>query len=85
MNNDLLKTSARVNRIVIGTGLIVFTMALPVAPLGLLALIPLIATYPIFAGLFGYDPLSQWVVKEFRYVVKASEHVLKTGHTPKHS
>ena len=85
MNNNQLKTSARVNRIVIGTGLIIFTMALNVVPLGLLALIPLVATYPIFAGLYGFDPLSQWVTKEFRSAVKASEHVLKTGHTPKHS
>jgi len=84
MSDNQLKTSARVNRIVIGTGLIVFGMAVNVAPLGLLALIPLVATYPIFSGIYGYDPVTHWIVKEFHAVVRASEHVLK-GHTPKHS
>ena len=85
MNNQQLSVSARVNRIVVGTGLIIFTLVIPFAPLGLLALIPLLATYPIFAGIYGYDPVSQWTVKEFHAVLRSSEHVIKSGHTPKHS
>ena len=47
MDNTELNVIERVSRIVIGTGLIVFTLAVNIAPLGLLALLPLLATYPI--------------------------------------
>ena len=85
MKTNELKSTERAVRIVIGTGLIVFTMLTSVTPLGLFALLPLIATYPIFSGVYGYDPIGQWVGKEFDSAVRYSEHLLKTGHTPKHS
>ena len=85
MKTNELKSTERAIRIVIGTGLIVFTMLTSVTPLGLFALLPLIATYPIFSGVYGYDPLGQWVGKEFDSAVRYTEHLLKAGHTPKHS
>ncbi|MGD8559355.1 MAG: hypothetical protein PVG89_02380 [Gammaproteobacteria bacterium] len=85
MKTTELKTSERISRIVIGTGLIIFTMLTSAAPLGLLAVLPLVATYPIFAAIFGYDPIGQWIGKEFDGAVKFTEHLVKTGHTPKHS
>ena len=85
MNHTELTQIERVSRIVIGTGLIVFTMLVNIMPLGLFALLPLIATYPIFSGIYGYDPVARWIGKEFDQVVHASERVLKSVHTPKHS
>ncbi|KPJ94498.1 MAG: hypothetical protein AMJ55_06285 [Gammaproteobacteria bacterium SG8_15] len=85
MNHTELKLVERVSRIVIGTGLIVFTLLINVTPLGLFALLPLLATYPIFSGIYGYDPLAQWIGKEFDQLVRASERLLKHTHTPKHS
>lgn len=85
MNHTELNLIERVSRIVIGTGLIVFTLLVNVTPLGLFALLPLLATYPIFSGIYGYDPLARWIGKEFDQVVHASERLLKHTHTPKHS
>jgi len=85
MENTELNVTERVSRIVIGTGMIIFTLAVTVTPLGLFALLPLFATYPIFSGLYGYDPVSQWIGKEFDQLVHASERFLGIGHTPKHS
>ncbi|MGD8567788.1 MAG: hypothetical protein PVJ39_06850 [Gammaproteobacteria bacterium] len=85
MKTTELTSLERITRIVIGTGLIVFTMLTTVTPLGLYALLPLIATYPIFAGVFGYDPAGQWVARQFDNTVRFSEQLLKTHHMPKHS
>ncbi|WP_455222440.1 YgaP family membrane protein [Kaarinaea lacus] len=85
MNHTELSQVERVSRIVIGTGLIVFTMLVNILPLGLFAVLPLIATYPIFSGIYGYDPVTHWIGKEFDHVVHASERLLKSAHTPKHS
>ena len=85
MDNTELNVIERVSRIVIGTGLIVFTLAVNIAPLGLIALLPLLATYPIFSGLYGYDPVSQWIGKEIGQIASAGERLLGIGHTPKHS
>lgn len=85
MDSKELNVTERVSRIVIGTGLIIFTLAVNIAPLGLIALLPLLATYPIFAGLYGYDPVTYWVGKELDQLIHASERLLGIGHTPKHS
>ena len=85
MDNKELSVIERVSRIVIGTGMIVFTLVVNLIPLGLIALLPLLATYPIFAGIYGYDPVIQWIGKEFSQIVHASERLLGAGHKPKHS
>ena len=85
MDNTELNAVERASRIVIGTGLIVFTLAVNITPLGLLALLPLLATYPIFSGLYGYDPVGSWIGKEFGRLAHAGERLLGVGHTPKHS
>ena len=85
MKHTELNLTERASRIVIGTGLIVFTLAVNITPLGLVAVLPLLATYPIFSGIYGYDPVGQWIGKEFDQVVHASERLLHSGHTPKHS
>lgn len=85
MDSKELNVIERVSRIVIGTCLIVFTLVVNFTPLGLLALLPLLATYPIFAGVYGYDPVTYWIGKEIDQLIHASERILKSGHTPKHS
>ena len=79
MNINELNTVQRVNRVLIGAVMIIATMAAPITPLGLLALLPLIATYPIFAGMFGYDPLMSYLEHEAGKAIHrvASHH---TGH-----
>ena len=71
-----LNTMQRVNRIMIGAVMIIATMAAPLSPLGLLALLPLIATYPIFAGMFGYDPLTSY----FEYEAGKAIHKVAGVH-----
>ena len=85
MKHTELNLIERVSRIVIGTGLIVFTLAVNITPLGLFAILPLLATYPIFSGIYGYDPAAQWIAREFDQVVHASERLIHSRHTPKHS
>jgi len=85
MDNTELSVIERLSRIVIGTGLIVFTLVVNITPLGLLALLPLLATYPIFSGIYGYDSVSQWIGKECDRIAHAGERLLGIGHTPKHS
>ena len=85
MAHTELKPIERVSRIVIGTGLIIFTLLVNITPLGLFAVLPLLATYPIFSGIYGHDPLARWIGREFDQLVHASERLLKSGHTPKHS
>ena len=84
MNINELTVMQRVNRVLIGAVMIIATMAAPIAPLGLLAVLPLIATYPIFAGMFGYDPLSSLLEHEAGKAIHrvASHHI---GHKPRHS
>lgn len=56
INTTELSTASRVRRIVAGGFLIGITMTVT-GPLGYLALLPLLAIYPILTGLFGEDPL----------------------------
>ena len=80
MKINQLNVTQRVNRVLIGAVMIVATMAAPVTPLGLLAVLPLIATYPIFAGMFGYDPLTSYVEYEAgKAIHKSAGYHL--GHT----
>ncbi len=51
-----LNTAARVRRIAIGSAFIGIVMN-TAGPLGYLAVLPLLAIYPILTGLFGEDPL----------------------------
>jgi hypothetical protein len=84
MNINELTVMQRVNRVLIGAVMIIATMAAPFAPLGWLAVLPLIATYPIFAGMFGYDPLMSFLEYEAGKAIHrvAGYH---GEHTPRHS
>ena len=55
-NNSELNTTSRVRRVVIGGALIGIVMN-ATGPLGYLAVLPLLAIYPILTGLFGEDPV----------------------------
>ena len=84
MTINELTVVQRVNRVLFGAVLIIATMAAPFAPLGLLAVLPLIATYPIFAGMLGYDPVTSFLEHESG---KAIHRVsgLTVGHKLHHS
>ena len=84
MKINELTVMQRINRVLIGAVMIIATMLAPVAPLGLLAVLPLIATYPIFAGMFGFDPLTSYLEYEAGKAIHrvAGFHV---GHKPRHS
>lgn len=84
MNTQELNIHERINRIGLGAVLIVFTMLVPVAPLGWLAILPLIATLPIFAGMFGYDPVSRFVRKEITHFAHEISHYHSGSHRPHH-
>jgi hypothetical protein len=84
MNINELTVMQRVNRVLIGAVIIIATMAAPIAPLGWLAVLPLIATYPIFTGMFGYDPLTSF----FEYQAGKAIHRVADyhiGHKPHHN
>ncbi|MBE9515770.1 MAG: hypothetical protein IME93_02210 [Proteobacteria bacterium] len=51
-----LNTASRVRRIAVGSIFIGIVMSAP-GPLGYLAVLPLLAIYPILTGLFGEDPV----------------------------
>lgn len=50
----------RVIRIIAGLGLI-YSVTLQTGALGLTALLPLIAIYPIITGVFGWDPVVKFI------------------------
>jgi len=83
MKINELNTMQRVNRVLIGAVMIIATMAAPITPLGWLALLPLIATYPVFAGMFGYDPLSSYLEYEAGKAIHkvAGVHLGHTRHS----
>lgn len=83
MNTSKLNGYERFNRVAVGAVLIVFTMLTPATPLGWLAVLPLVATLPIFSGLFGYDPVSKFVSREITHLVDAITH--HGTHRPHHS
>lgn len=51
-----LGQTSRLLRAALGTSLIVFTMTTPATPLGWLAILPLLAIYPVFTAIIGWDP-----------------------------
>jgi hypothetical protein len=52
-----LDKHSRALRLLIGAGLIAFVMTTPQAPLGWYAVLPLLAIFPIFTAIIGWDPL----------------------------
>ena len=51
-----LNSASRVLRAVTGAALILFTMSSTATPLGWLAVLPLVAIYPIFTAITGWSP-----------------------------
>ena len=88
MNIQLLTPIQRVNRVSLGSVVILFTMLVNYSPLGLLATLPLLATYPIFAGIYGYDPVRHFLVTQTRelktVVVDTFHKVFGPRHGPHH-
>ena len=84
MNKYQITTTQRVNRCMIGAVLILGTMAAPVAPLGWLAVLPLIATLPVFAGMFGVDPVSKIISHEFHQISRSIAHHYDNSHSHTH-
>lgn len=84
MNHENLTTTQRVNRILFGAAMIVFTMAINVAPLGWFAILPLLATYPIFAGVYGSDPVTTLARRGYVGVAHTLSHLHIGGHRSKH-
>lgn len=84
MNIYQLKTSQRINRVLVGTVLILATMLTPVSPLGWIAVLPLVATYPIFCGMFGFDPVAGFINHEASRLYHIITHIHGAGHRPHH-
>lgn len=85
MNCETLKTSQRINRILFGTALIVFTMLVSVNPLGWIAVLPLLATYPVFAGIYGYDPVLDFGKYQYAVIRRAAARLAEFGHPTHHA
>jgi len=75
----------RVNRILLGAAMIVSTMLISVAPLGWFALLPLLATYPIFAGIYASDPVTVLVKRAYASVVHTLSHLHIGSHHSGHA
>lgn len=58
-NVENITNSGRVVRIVAGLGM-VFSVTLQSGPIGVAAVLPLIAIYPIMTGVVGWDPIVQF-------------------------
>jgi len=58
-NSTNLSAGSRAVRLVIGAALIAEVMTTGQTPLGLLAVLPLLAIVPIFTGLTGWDPIKE--------------------------
>lgn len=85
MKFPILYGSQRGNRILFGSALIAVSLFAPVAPLGWVALLPLLATYPIFAGLYGYDPLLHMVKRLFTMIRRGVLRLIEFRHPTQHS
>jgi hypothetical protein len=83
MNIETLSPIQRFNRIAFGAVLIGITMATGTAPLGWLAVLPLLAILPIISGLIGFDPVSSFFAEIFgRFQTKVTS---RTKHSNVHS
>lgn len=78
MNNKI----NRIANVVVGSGLIVATMAATTAPLGALAVLPLIGAALILVGVTGESPLSG---VESKIAGKASNLVNGASHVRAHA
>lgn len=84
MNNENLTTGQRVNRILFGAAVIVFTMLINISPLGWFAVLPLLATYPIFAGIYGNDPVSTLAKRGYAGAAHTFSHLHIGSHRSRH-
>lgn len=84
MNYANLTTNQRINRVLFGAALIIFTLLVNVAPLGWFALLPLLATYPIFAGIYGTDPATGLAKRGYAAVSHSIGHLHIGSHRSKH-
>lgn len=75
-------TVNRISNVVVGSGLIVATMAASAAPLGTLAVLPLIGAALVLVGVTGESPLSG---TESRIASKASNLVNGASHVRAHT
>ena len=84
MNYQNLTVNQRLNRILFGAALIIFTMLAGATPLGWLAILPLLATYPIFSGVYGFDPVVDFARSGVAGITHAVSHLHIGGHRSKH-
>jgi hypothetical protein len=59
---DRIKTlimEVRMNRIVIGSMLILFSISSPVSPLGIVAVIPLLGAIVVLSGILGWESIPE--------------------------
>ena len=84
MSYQNLSNFQRLNRILLGAALILATMFIGVTPLGWFAVLPLLATYPLFAGIYGYDPVVDIYRQGIRSVSHAITHIQVSSHRSKH-
>ena len=74
MDKCKLNNIERINRVGLGAALIIFSMLITTGAMGLMAVLPLIATLPIFSGLFGYDPVCKFIGKEISHLANLLRH-----------
>ena len=84
MKYENLNGGQRLNRIIFGFALILFTMLTSTAPLGWYAILPLLATYPIFSGIYGNDPVAEFAGQRIAGIAHALGHLHIGGHRSKH-
>ncbi|WP_455202041.1 hypothetical protein [Kaarinaea lacus] len=84
MNYENLTVSQRLNRILLGAAMIVFTMLTSATPLGWLAILPLLATYPVFAGIYGTDPVVEFTRQRVAGISRAINHLHISDHRSRH-
>ena len=84
MSYENLNGGQRINRILLGAALILFTMLVSVTPLGWYALLPLLATYPIFTGIYGSDPVVEFAKQRVAGIAHAVSDLHIGSHPSKH-
>ena len=67
-NAENITNSDRVVRIVAGLGM-VFSVTLQSGPIGVAAILPLIAIYPIMTGVVGWDPIVKFFTNRKQHSV----------------
>ena len=73
----MTNTTTSIMQVVIGTTLIVTGMSINAAPLGGLALLPLIGAIPVFFGIFGVQsPMCRLINKAITAVQHQAEKVI---------